>query len=231
MTTVAQAASRAHPAVPAILGAAAWVTSSTICVVALAHVVREASARVMDRAVTPWLNVATAQSLFLLGVMSLAFAASRCTRNWPVGRETAVRWFSDGAVFTAAAIALLLLLAMPSGGGAALRAPQLGVDIAAVVLPSLTEELSFRGVLATTVASSLTATVTSHRVRAVLTILICSAAFSVAHENAPSSVLLLVRLAPRFGAGVLLGALARRSGSLLPPMLAHATYNALTRAC
>lgn len=231
MTTAAQTAPAPRPTMPAPAAAAARVAASAACAVGLVHLVRGLARRVPDGAVAPWLHVAAAPSLFLLAVTSLSFMASRLVWDWPVGRTVAARWFSESVAFAAASVAMFLLLTMTSSGNAALRARDLGAGFFAMVLPPLTEELSFRGVLAASVASSLTAAVTSHRVRAVLTILICSVAFSVAHENAPSSASWLVRFAPRFGAGVVLGALARRSGSLLPPMLAHAAYNQMARSC
>jgi membrane protease YdiL (CAAX protease family) len=207
-----------------------WALSGVACLGGLPHFVRFVLAGLPALAEADTLRALLAPPLFLAIVATLALLASRQTWGWPIDRAVAMRWLSEGAAFAAASTALILAL---DSGGVFVRAAWLhhmtGL-LAGVMWPALTEELAYRGILAVVVSSSL-ASIDRGRARAVWTILSCSAAFSVAHEFAPSIGAFSADFLRRFVAGAVLGALAWRSRSLLPPMFAHAVFNLLTRAC
>ena len=97
------------------------------------------------------------------------------------------------------------------------------------VLPAVCEELVMRGALLAALlpvaAKGAAAVVRASLVPAVaatVAVLLTAAAFALIHDP--------VRLVFAFALGVALGALRLRTRSLLPPILAHATLNALTFA-
>jgi membrane protease YdiL (CAAX protease family) len=200
------------------------------CLGMLPHLVRFALDGLPALAEADTVRALLAPTLFLAIVAMLALLASRHTWGWPIDRACAMRWFSEGATFAVASTALLLLLDLGAGLGGGAWLQRTAARMAAIVWPALTEELAYRGILAVVVSSSL-ARSGGGRARAAWTIVSCSAAFSVAHEFAPSIGVLPTNLLRRLVAGAVLGALAWRGRTLLPSMFAHAAFNALTRAC
>lgn len=87
--------------------------------------------------------------------------------------------------------------------------------ISAVILAPLVEEIVFRGVFQTSLLRLFNG-------RRWPTILIASAVFAVIHW----AVVPWQGLIPLFTLGVIWGVLYERTGSLLPPILAHAVFNA-----
>lgn len=207
-----------------------WALAGVACLGGLPHLVRFVLAGLPALAEADTLQALLAPPLFLAVVALLAHLAARQTWGWPIDRAVAMRWLSEGATFLVASTTLFVLLDPRGGYGRVAWLHPTADRIAGVVWPALTEELAYRGVLAVVVSSSL-ASIDRGRARAVWTILSCSAAFSVAHEFAPSIGAIPVNLLRRLVAGVVLGALAWRSRSLLPSMFAHAAFNALTWAC
>ncbi len=195
----------------------------------LPHLVRCAASGLSPMAEADRLRALLAPPLFLATVVLLALLVARRAWGWPIDRAVAQRWLSEGATFAVASTALFLLLHPPAGTGGFGWNGQEFFGLAGVTLPALTEELVYRGILAVVISSSL-ASVAGRRARAALTVVFCSAAFSVAHEFAPFTGPWSPDLLRRFAAGIVLGSLAWRSRSLLPSMFAHAAYNALVRA-
>jgi membrane protease YdiL (CAAX protease family) len=206
-----------------------WALVGVACLGGLPHLVRMALAGFPALAEADTLRALLAPPLFVAIVAMLAFLAARQTWGWPIDRAVAMRWLSEGATFAVASTTLFLLLDSRAEFGRAAWLHRTAERMAGIVWPALSEELAYRGILTAVVSSSL-ASIDGGRARAAWTILSCSAAFSVAHEFAPSIGAFPANLVRRFVAGVVLGALAWRSRSLLPPMFAHAAFNALTRA-
>jgi sodium transport system permease protein len=193
-------------------------------------------------------QVALGTLLFALPVAAALALRPRAARtvlgDLAPGRRTVLLSVALGAVLWVASIGLVELQALvrpplpeeldlfrrlhaalaPSGPLDAL------VSLAVIaVLPALCEELVVRGALLTAlvpaVASAAATLVRSSLVPAVaaaVAVTLTAAAFAVIHDP--------VRLVFAFALGMALGALRLRTRSLLPPIVAHATLNALTFA-
>ena len=207
-----------------------WVLVGTATLGSLPHLVRYVLAGLPALAEADTLRAQLAPPLFLATVASLALLAARLTWGWPIDRAIAMRWAADGATFVVASSALFILLDAGGGTGRGEWVSHVARRMAGLVWPALTEELAYRGVLAAVVSSAL-APLHGDRARAAWTVLACSAAFSFAHEFASTPGALLPTLLRRFVVGLALGALAWRGRSLLPPMFAHAAFNALGSSC
>lgn len=176
----------------------------------------------------PVLNVA-APLAFLAFIIFMARLVARGPIVLFDSRPMVRRWLTDGALF-ALAMAALLLCAMvlhrydsPSFSGlVALRMRD-------VVVPVLSEEIAFRGFLTVAIAGVLGTAIPDEHVRSAVSILLASAAFTLAHQSAtadPSGA-----LAVRFVAGLTFGLLTLHSRSLVPAMFAHAAVNAELLRC
>jgi len=85
------------------------------------------------------------------------------------------------------------------------------------VVPGITEELFFRGVLFQSLRKKLSAAAT---------IFVCALLFALFHLVSPG-MMTTERFLPSFVMGMLLGWVAHRSGSVIPSMIIHAVHNGL----
>ena len=171
----------------------------------------------------------------LAWISIVAWGASVAIRRGAAGAGIAARWrgWTVGAMrFVVAAGALVTLVSTrvdrPAGVFDAERALTLARS---ALLPALTEEIAFRGVLAAVVGSLLATVVGERRVRVALSLAVVSFAFALAHEGTTWPAVGWPLIAARSAAGLVFGALALRDRSLLAAMLAHAMYDAAVARC
>ncbi len=134
--------------------------------------------------------------------------------------------------FTIAGLALVALLSTRTGPRApAFNGERAHALVRTTLLPALTEELVFRGVMTAIVGVLLTSVVRDPRVRAGVSLVLVSLTFALAHEGTPWPAAGWPLIAARFAAGLVFGALALRDGTLLAAMLSHAMYDAAVARC
>lgn len=213
--------------VRAWLAVVAWTAGLT----ALPHLTRWAVRRAApqgDAEVMEWWSAVVWTSVVALAACIAARHGGLSTpiaRRWP-------RWRAGALRFVMASGTLAALLSTRTGvratvfdaGGAATLART-------ALLPALTEELVFRGVMAAVVSALLAAVVRGPRVRAGMSLVVVSLAFALAHEGATRPAAGWPLIAARVAAGLVFGALALRDRTLLAAMLAHAMYDATVARC
>lgn len=172
---------------------------------------------------------ATAPFAFLLFIL----AVSRFATHGPLvlldDRTLVRRWLTDGALFAFAMAALLLCAVALNRPDAGSLPDFLSYRMRDVVVPSLTEEIAFRGFLTVALASVLRGVADDdHRSNAVA-VIVTSLVFAFAHQ--PVVVDPRAVFAVRFAAGLTFGFLTLHSRSLVPAMFAHAAVNAELLRC
>jgi membrane protease YdiL (CAAX protease family) len=145
----------------------------------------------------------------------LAGAIATAPGDPPDARRHARQWLRDAATVAVASACLALLWAARHPH--ALPAEASVVSLAPLLFGALAEEVVYRGWLPAAVAAA----TASRTAPATLSTI----AFAFAHPGASDGTAFLGHVA----AGSLLYALRGGDGSLLAPMLAHATYNAAVR--
>ena len=190
------------------------------------------------RSLAPQLHPANSATEQLL--CAAAFVAVVQTATWgvrsrvgrPVHMASSRAWMRGAARFVLAGVPLVVLLSARTSSAAPVfdgaRAQWLALT---ALLPALTEELAFRGLLMETVNAAVAELVGSVRVRAGVTLVVVSLTFALAHGGITRPALGWSLIAARSAAGLVFGSLALGDRSLLAPMLAHAMYDAAVAHC
>lgn len=180
-------------------------------------------------------NSATEQLLCAAAFVAVVQAAAWCVRRsagWPMHMANSRAWMRGAVRFVLAGVPLVVLLSARTSSATPLidgaRAQWLMLT---ALLPALTEELAFRGLLTETVSAAVAELVGRVRVRAGVTLVVVSLTFALAHGGITRPALGWSLIAARFAAGLVFGSLAFGDRSLLAPMLAHAMYDAAVAHC
>jgi membrane protease YdiL (CAAX protease family) len=220
-----------HPVLAVVLAAAGWV--SMLLSIALAQVALQQGVSLGVR------TLLVAAQLFLVLPSLVALLAARGPLREtlalvPIDRRLLVVALCAGAALWAASVGLLQAQSLrwpPTEEfletfrrlHAALR-PQGPFDgivsvVAIAVVPATCEEIVFRGVVLPSFQRVLAAP---------LAVLASALLFGVIHVDATPAGLAFTRIPFAIFVGTALGALRVRSGSLVPPMVAHALLNTIT---
>ena len=212
-----------------------WVASllaATVLVVAVGgapFVVRDV-VRTLSLQFTALPNLGTvAPFVFLIVILAISRIATHGPLVLIDDRSLVRRWLTDGVWFAFAMAALLLCVVVLNWHDGSSVPDFLWLRLREVVIPSLTEEIAFRGFLTVAVSAALRAVAGGERRSDALSVVVASAAFAFAHQ--PSAVEPSTGLAIRFTAGLTFGLLTLRSRSLVPAMLAHAAINTELLRC
>lgn len=221
------AASHDVRGVRAWLAVAAW----TAGVTALPPLTRWAAHRAApmgDAYVIEWWSAVAWSSVVAVAASIAVRWGGRSTpiaRRWPAWRAGALRFAMGSGT-------LVALMSIRTGvRDVAFDADRASALVRTTLLPALTEELVFRGVMAAAVSAALVVVVRDPRVRAGVSLVVVSLAFALAHEGGTRPAVGWPLIAARFAAGLVFGALALRDRTLLAAMLAHAMYDAAVARC